>query len=821
MYYTIEHIADILSAERILVNPGNLISFLLTDSRRVSFPVKSLFFALHSHRRSGHDFIPEVYQRGVRNFVTDHPIDTTLYADANFLFVDDSLEALQQLAGYHRKQYSIPVIGITGSNGKTIVKEWLHQLLSPEYNIVRSPRSYNSQIGVPLSIWQIREENTLGIFEAGISLPDEMEKLEKLIRPEIGILTNIGDAHQEGFKDITHKLKEKLKLFAQASIVFCNADDPLILSNLPAERNFRLFTWGRNRDATLQVVSVTKESKNTVIEAIHQGETLSIRIPFTDEASIQNATICWCLLLFFEIRGDVIKERMQKLQPVNMRLQLVQAINDCSVINDSYSFDINSFNIALDFLLQQNKYPDKTVIISDLPFSADAESYEFLAGILQEKGIRRVITIGLVWQQFVHLLKNKIPVTEQFRTTEEFTRLFQSSNFRREAILLKGARIFEFEKIAAILEYKVHQTVLEISLTALLYNLRQYQQRLKPGVKLMAMVKAFGYGSGGAEIANILQFHKTDYLAVAYPDEGIELRNAGISLPILVLNTEEASFESIVQNNLEPELYSFKIFTSFVAFLKRQGLTDYPVHLKFDTGMHRLGFETQEAAELAGLLKDNTAVMVKSVFSHLASGEDPQEDPFTMEQMQQFLVCCQQIQAVLGYPFLRHLSNSAAIFRHPALQFDMVRLGIGLYGIDSAGDHQHALQNVGTLKTTIAQLRKVKKGDAVGYNRSGKVNRDSLIATIRIGYADGFSRIFSNGVGKVWIRGKLVPVIGKVCMDMTMIDVTDLPGVSEEDAVEIFGKNLPVTELARWSQTIPYEILTGIHQRVKRIYIEE
>ncbi len=818
MNYSIQHIAAILKAEAIIRQEAE-VSHLLTDSRRIAFPETTLFFALQTARRNGHDFIKEVQERGVKNFVVERHFDASRFGNANFLKVDDTLKALQRLAAAHRSQFSYPVIGITGSNGKTIVKEWLYQLLSPEQNIVRSPRSYNSQIGVPLSVWQMSDTNGLAIFEAGISLPGEMEALRDVIQPTMGIFTNIGEAHKEGFASNLAKAREKAKLFEGVSILFCNGDDAIIseaIAGLPC----KVFSYGKSGEALLQIKATEKQAASTMISATYELQELSITIPFTDDASVENAIVCWCVLLYFEMDGAVIQQRMKALQAVDMRLQLIKAINDCAVINDSYSFDINSFNIALDFLLLQHQHAQKTVIISDLHESFNEETYQNIADILHTKHINRVVAIGPYWKGHQHLL-DKIAIAEFHQSTEHFIQQFSSNHFRNEAILLKGARVFGFERIVSLLEQKVHQTVMEINLTALAHNLKQYQQLLRPNVKMMVMVKAFGYGSGSAEVANVLQFHKVDYLAVAYADEGVDLRNSGITLPILVLNADEAAFETIVQHNLEPELFSFNIFNAFAAFLNRQGLQQYPVHIKLDTGMHRLGFEENDMPQLMQMIKGNYSIIIKSVFSHLAASEDRNEDAFTEQQAQSFIRCCEQLESVCNYPFIRHIANSAAIFRKPQMQFDMVRLGIGLYGIDTAFEDKLLLQTVGALKTTIAQLRQVKAGDTIGYNRRGRVEKDSVIATIRIGYADGFSRRLGNGIGKVFIKGKFAPVIGSVCMDMVMVDVTEIEDVEESDEVEIIGKSITIHQFADWCGTIPYEVLTSISQRVKRVYIEE
>ncbi|MEP6846976.1 MAG: alanine racemase, partial [Panacibacter sp.] len=582
-----------------------------------------------------------------------------------------------------------------------------------------------------------------------------------------------------------------------------------------------VLTWGAGIRNTFNIGTISKQANNTKLSLTYKNETSDLVIPFTDIASVENAITCACVLLHLDMDKAVMAQRMLQLQPVDMRLQLIHGINNCVVINDSYSFDINSFSIGLDFLVQQQQHAHKTVIVSDIPSTQNTEQYEEVAAMLQAKNIERVITIGGQWNLNQQYIKEKIAVTEHYQSTTSFIEHFSANHFRNEAILLKGARVFGFEKIVALLEKKVHQTVMEVNLNAIIHNLNEYRSRLHNGVKLMAMVKAFAYGSGSAEVASLLQFHKIDYLAVAYADEGVELRKAGIHVPIMVMNVDEAAFEAIIENNLEPELFSFNIFNAFIGFLEKNGLLQYPVHIKLDTGMHRLGFEQKDLPALLPLLKHNHHIVVQSVFSHLAASEDPNEDDFTTQQSQLFEACCIQIREALGYAFMMHLSNSAAIFRRPQLQYNMVRLGIGLYGVDSSNAEQLSLQTVATLKTTIAQLRTVAAGDTIGYNRKGKVNRDSLIATIRIGYADGFSRRLGYGTGKVFINGREAPVIGTVAMDMTMINVTDIPNITEGDEVEIFGINIPVQQLAGWCETIPYEILTGINQRVKRIYLEE
>ncbi len=829
--YKVSQIASIIKATSTASKADADIEYILLDSRKLLFPATTIFFALSGPRRSGSSYITELYVKGVRCFVVDETFTEATskkFSKAVFLHVTDVLQALQQLTAYHRQQFDIPVIGITGSNGKTIVKEWLYQLLQQDYSIVRSPKSYNSQIGVPLSVWQINKENTLGIFEAGISQPGEMQNLEKIIAPSIGVITSIGEAHGEGFLNIRQKINEKLRLFVKTDVLIYCADNPdlneavnLFRSNVRGGDEFRLFSWSKKESAVLQVLSVSKTDTQAMITARYYDGNINFTIPFTDEASVENAITCCCVLLQMGVGPGEISQRMRLLRHVEMRLELKQGINNCSVINDSYNSDINSLVIALDFLQQQQQHAKRTLILSDIMQSgkSSGELYADVAAIIEQKGINRFIGIG----PEINKQKNAFKDIEQaafYTSTADFIHQFHAQHFYDETILLKGARIFEFELISHLLEEKIHQTVLEINLNAITHNLKTYQQLLSPDVKLMAMVKAFSYGSGSFEIANLLQFHKVDYLAVAYADEGVELRKAGIGLPIMVMNAEEVTFDVMMQYNLEPELFSFGIFDSFENYIKQSGIHNYPVHIKLDTGMRRLGFEESDLPVLCEKLRSTTLFKVQSVFSHLAASDSVTHDDFTKQQASVFTKACKEIEKATGYKFLRHIANTSAIHRHKDLQFDMVRLGIGLYGVDSNETIQQQLKNVTTLKSTVSQIKKVKAGESVGYSRKGIAAKDSVIATIRIGYADGYPRIMSNGVGKMSVGGKRVPVIGNVCMDMTMLDITGV-NAAEGDEVIVFGEDLPVSEVATWAQTIPYEILTGISQRVKRVYFEE
>jgi alanine racemase len=818
--YRTKDIASIINGKILQLKENMLVEHLLIDSRKLYSPSASLFFALTGPRRNGHQFISDLYKRGVRNFIVAEKVNINDYPEANFILVNDTLPALQRLAAFHRKQFNIPVIGITGSNGKTIVKEWLYQLLQEKFNIVRSPKSYNSQIGVPLSIWQMNGHHQLAIIEAGISEPGEMENLEKIIQPTIGILTNIGEAHSENFINREEKLKEKLKLFAHASKVIAKGDDAWITRQMTKDR-MNCFFWGRNKTSDLQIISIERSELQTEIILDLKSEILNFSIPFTDEAAIENAITCCSLMLVAGIERSFIREKMPLLQPVSMRLELIKGINSCAIINDSYSADLSSLTIALNFLDQQSIGSKHTVILSDFLQTGLSERklYDEIAALLYSHKINKVIAIG---KNIGAYLKVYEGTSYQFyNSTEDFLQQFRSSQFKDETILIKGARVFEFEKIVHALEQKVHQTVLEINLNAIVHNLKEHQKFLKPSTKLMAMVKAFAYGSGGAEIAGILQYHKVDYLGVAYADEGVELRKAGISLPTMIMNPEQSTFDAIVENNLEPDIYSFELLHQFDLYLKQSGLQQYPIHIEIETGMNRLGFDVSDIKRLGDTLNQTGSFTIKSVFSHLAASEDPAQDEFTFLQYKKFVDASNELEKFIGYAFIKHIANSAAIIRHPQLQCDMVRLGIGMYGVDTAGKNPIELQTVATLKSTIAQLKHLKKGESVSYNRRGIVTRDSIIATVRIGYADGYVRRFGNGVGKMLIRGRRTPVIGSVCMDMTMVDVTDIPGVTEGDEVIVFGKDMPIDQLANWTETIPYEIMTGISQRVKRVYFEE
>jgi alanine racemase len=812
--YTVLEIAEIIAEQSRLPSPNEIIRNILTDSRKLRDNAASVFFVLKG-RKDAHQYIPALYQAGVRCFVYyDEHFAVDQYPDANFIYAPDPLQALQKLTSFHRSKFSYPIIGITGSNGKTVVKEWLYQLLAPGFHVIRSPKSYNSQVGVPLSVWQMDAQFDYGIFEAGISLPHEMSKLEEIIKPTIGVLTNIGSSHDEGFSSREQKISEKFQLFVNTELLVCNADFIKY-----KRESTKCFSWSLNRQADLEITAVEHLASNTFIKAIYLGEEVSIQIPFIDKASVENAITCWATLLAIGVSQEIIRSRMPRLMAVKMRLELKSGINQTSVIDDSYNSDFTSLEIALDFLDHQNQHPNKTLILSDIYQSGlkSNQLYKKLAQLLKSKKINRFIGIGEDLSAHQDLFKAD---SQFFRNTQEFIDQFKSSDFNKETILLKGARNFEFEKISAILNQKVHETILEINLNALEQNLNFYKSKLAPGIKLMAMVKAFAYGSGSYEIANLLQFNRVDYLAVAYADEGIALRENGIILPIMVMNPEISSFESIVQHNLEPEIFSFKALESLATYLRLNSVDEYYIHLKLDTGMHRLGFEAADLDAVVAFLKTHPAIKIRSVFSHLVASEADQHNDYTGQQIKVFKDFCVQLEEHISYSFIRHISNTSAIRKWPEAQFDMVRLGIGLYGIDNLYKDDKDLQQVATLKTTVSQIKHLKKGQTVGYGRAGVMPEDGQIATVKIGYADGYLRALGNGVGSMFINGKEAFTIGNICMDMCMLNVTGI-NIQEGDEVIVFNTQQSLYKLAEQLNTIPYEVLTSISQRVKRVYYYE
>lgn len=829
----LSQIAQFCKAQLIGLGQDVPIHHLATDSRLIVDASNTLFIALVTSRSDGHQYIADAYAKGIRAFLLSQNIDVQHYPDAVFVQVPDTLKALHQLAIQVRSQYSIPVIGITGSNGKTIVKEWLNTLLASQYDIVRSPKSFNSQIGVPLSVWQMSTRHNLAIFEAGISEPGEMELLEKMIRPTIGIFTNIGEAHNQGFVNQRQKINEKLQLFRHSdSLIYCsdyhdlNECIALFAQNLKVNtgKSLQLFSWSYKSDADLCILSIEKQHGKSRIKAKYQQQHLQISIPFTDAASIENAINCWCLMLHMNLQSQQIQQGMETLRPIAMRLELRQGENNCIIINDAYNADLTSLHVALDMLDQQKQEKSKTLVLSDMQQTGRAELplYTEVAAILKERSVNRFIGIGASLLRCKGIFEQINGLeTHFFPDTESLIKHFHELVFEDEAILLKGARTFAFEKIGLLLEQKIHQTVMTVNLSALKKNLEAYRRRLKPGVKTMAMVKASSYGSGSYEIANVLQAAGVDYLTVAYVDEGVALRKAGISLPIMVMSPSTESFDRMLLWRLEPEIFNLRSLQQYISVAQNIGVAQYPIHIKLDTGMHRLGFAPDEIDSLLCLIKEHSSIHIASIFSHFAAADDPVFVDFTRQQAQSFIEMHQRIIAAVGYKPLLHMCNSASIVQYPEYHFDMVRLGLGLYGIDATSAISNQLQPISTLRSTIAQIKHVPAGDTVGYGRKGIIKRDTRTATISIGYADGYPRSLIKSEAYVMINNRPAKLIGTIAMDMCMVDITGIDAVEEGDEVIIFGDALPIEQVAAWAGTIPYEIMTGISQRVKRVYINE
>jgi len=809
----IQHIIPEIHA-RFSGNPDTEIDTVSIDSRSLQNNSQTLFFALAGLNNDAHQYIPDLIVKGVQNFVVNH-IPKDLESKANFLLVENTLQALQDFASYYRKSFHFPIIGITGSNGKTIVKEWLNFLLSPDYNIIRSPKSYNSQVGVPLSVISINEKHNLGIFEAGISTVREMEKLEKIIQPTIGILTNIGSAHDEGFQNLEEKISEKLRLFEHSEVLIYQKNavvDSLI------DATTKTFSWSFNDKNANVFITQKQLSEKTQLSISYDTISFNAIIPFQDKASIENAISCLMALLYLGYLPEIIQERMQLLYSVEMRLKVKNGINNTAIVDDSYSSDYQSLKIALDFLEQQKQYKKKTIILSDIIQSGlpTDELYKKVSELVTSNKIDRVIGVGEEIGTYSNSFKNIIT----YKNTDDLISDFKNLDFENETILIKGARIFQFEKITSLLEEKTHETVLEINLNAISHNLNFFKSKLKPQTKLMIMVKAFGYGSGGFEIAKLLEYHKADYLGVAFADEGIALKSAGITLPIMVLNPENTSFSAIIEHNLEPEIYSIKGLRAFLKIAEQKNLEQFPVHIKLDTGMHRLGFQENDLDELIATLKNTPSIKVKSILSHMATSDDLTHHEFAKSQIALFEKLSTKLMQELSINPIRHILNTSGISNYPEAQYDMVRLGIGLYGVSNDPSETKYLENVGTLKSIISQIRTIQSGESVGYGRRFMASKETKIATIPIGYADGIPRSWGNQLGYVMIKNQKASIVGSVCMDMLMVDVSTIDCL-EGDPVIIFGENPNVTYIAEKLGTIPYEILTGISHRVKRVFYRE
>lgn len=829
MKYSIVEIADVLHIpEERICYPDAVVSRLLTDSRSLVYPQETLFFALRTANNDGHHYVTQLYERGVRNFVVDNlgEVPKGLQGMANYLVVDDTLEALQNLAAFHRQRFTIPVIGITGSRGKTTVKEWLYQLLKDDYRIVRSPRSYNSQIGVPLSLWDIEDGTSLAIIEAGISTTGEMARLQAMIRPTIGVITNIGSEHDEGFASMTEKAQEKAKILNSCENIIYGADYHLVTDTiaplLEADVAQELAWSARGNKAALQVTSITHDDNRTIIAYTYADEQATVVVPFDADRDVENAITCLAVLLMMKVSQKDIESRMSALTPVGTRIDVIEGVNNCTIIRDGYSSDYNSLTPALNFMMRRAGTHSGTVILSDLKpetYSGD-ELYIRVSELLRSKGVKRLVGIGDDMCRFASYFA-QLPAAHFYHTTKHFVEAWSAGDFDDETILLKGAPDADFDLIVDMLEAKRHQTVMEIDLNALASNFKYFKSLVKPTTRTVAMVKAGGYGTGSYEVAKTLQDRGADYLAVAVQDEGVDLRKAGITMPIIVLNPSVVNYKAMFIHRLEPEVYSFEEVEALVREGKKYGVHHFPVHIKIDTGMHRLGFTRHMLSQLVEMLHGQDVLRPVSVFSHLSVADDLSQDDYTREQFAYFDDCTQYLQQHFSHRLMRHILNTAGIVRFPDRQYDMVRIGIGLYGIATLpGSMEKALQPVASLHSVIISVKQWEAGTTIGYGRAGVLTRDSRIATVTIGYADGFDRHFGNGNVSMWVGGKLCPTVGNVCMDAVMIDVTDVdckPG----DQVEIFGPHVPIEQLSTARGTIPYEILTGISPRVKRVYYRE
>lgn len=813
--YTIAEIAGI-SGCCIHGDHTPVIRQVCTDTRRIDLPSESLFVALRGPSHDGHRFLQEAHNAGIRSFlVAKLPEQITLFPNSSFLVAANPLTALQDLAAWHRRQFKGRIITVTGSNGKTIIKEWLAQLMQNCFHVVKSPKSYNSQIGVPLSVLNISGEEDYAVMEAGISMPGEMLHLQRILSPEIGIISNIGDAHQESFSDLPSKIKEKISLFRDCESIFSCLDHELIQAELTgAGFNGHRFTWSRNFAADLTITGEKIAGSFCHLSGTYQSKLVHLTIPFTDPASVDNLVHIWLFLLTIGYDQATLQAEVSKLEPIRMRLEQKAGINRCTLINDYYNSDIISLKIALDLLFQQTPHDRKTVILSDILQTGQSEEklYLEISRMLENRNFHRLIGIGPA------ISRNRLLFAQPIQTwpsTAEFLNQLHTEEFHDQAILLKGARSFAFEQISTALEEKIHATTLEIRMNDVRYNLEQYRRLVGPEVRIMAMVKAFSYGSGGVEMAKFLANERVDYLGVAFADEGIEIRRAGIQTPVIVMSPDFQQSDMITDYHLEPEIYTWTGLHIFSKTVRNLGLNPYPVHIKLDTGMHRLGFDFRETDSLMDFLKNHPELYVKSVFSHLAASEDQENDDFTRLQIKRFSEACNHLETRITSPFLRHILNSSGIERFPDACFDMVRLGIGLYGI--ACTAMVSLRPIATLKTRISQIHDLPAGESVGYGRRTITVKPTRIAIIPIGYADGIDRRLGNGNHGMLVKGKTTPTIGNICMDMTIIDVSGTDA-KEGDEVIVFGPSNPVTRIAETLQTIPYEVLTSISPRVKRIY---
>ena len=818
--YNLNQISSIINGT-LIGNNHEIVNQIFFDSRMIINPIHGIFFAFHGNQKDGHLYLQDAYQKGIRNFVVEKKVENL--PDANFIEVQNPLNALQIWAKYHRKQFTFPVIGITGSNGKTIVKEWLNQLLWKKFSIVRSPKSYNSQFGAALSVLQMEEKNNLGIFEAGISLPNEMQNLEKIIQPTIGVLTKIGDAHLENFENQEELILEKLKLFSHVDKLVFNIENEKVLQAILENEylaKIDKYTYGYSDFATVQIKQILSNQNNTQISILHNQEEFTYSIPFIDDASIKNSLICLTTLISLNIDYKQLKNEFSQLLPIEMRLEIKEAINNSILINDTFNSDLNSLKIGLNVLNQQPR-DKKSLVLTDILQSnlTDEELYQQTSDLVNSYHFNEIVLIGEKISQFKHLFQSYV---RSFNSTEEFLQQFKHQNVDHEAILLKGSRPFKLEKISNELETRSNDSVLEINLQHLIENINVYRSLLKPTTKLMCMVKANSYGTGSVEVANTLQNNGVDFLGVAIADEGKELREAGITVPIIVMNPEQSSYSTVIDYQLDPEIYSLRVLKLFIQKLQEKQISSpYPIHLKMESGMNRLGFHEDDFEELISILKNNSQVYVCSIFTHLATADMPEELDYVNYQLNRFDNSYDTIIKALDIKPIKHALNSPGIEAYGEHQYDMVRLGIGMYGYSEHTDFmQKYLKPVVRFKTVISQISELKKGETVSYGRRFTAERATKIATLPVGYADGIRRALGYGKGKVGINGKLATITGTICMDMMMVDVTDI-SCKEGDEVTIFGNSPTLVDVTKWLETIPYEVLTSVSQRIKRVYYKE
>lgn len=815
--YSSKEISEILNGKAYGVEDFE-ITEVSVDSRSVNVPETTLFFALKGVNHDGHDYVKKLYTQGVRNFVIQEKRkEYETLEGVNFFVVPQVLEALQQLARWHRLHSVAEVVAITGSNGKTVVKEWLYQLLSEESGIYRSPRSYNSQVGVPLSLLGMDENTRLAVIEAGISKPGEMVKLQSMICPEIGIFTHLGDAHGENFESRRQKLQEKAILFKDCNYIIGRegeAIEEILKSSKPGAKGI---VWGEGKNAAVCVREKEKNAFRRIVEVTWEKQVFDLEIPFADEASLENCMNAVCLLLLKQKTPEYIQKRVGLLQPIAMRMEIREGIHQCVLINDYYNSDAASFQLALNTLAMQDAGREKVVILSDFVDTGteERELYQEVATLLRKANVSVLIGIGEKISRYKPYFL--IPHCRFYKDTDSFLHQEDRDSFSNQVILIKGARKFRFEYIAGFLQKQSHATVLEVDMDAMVHNLNYFRSLLPPRTMISVMVKAFSYGSGSGEVASLLQYQGVNYLMVAFADEGVELRAAGITIPIGVMNPEPEAFDNMIEFGLEPEIYSLELLEAFDQALTKHGIEKYPVHLKLNTGMNRSGLDPEELPGLLKFFGVRRKVIIRSMFSHLAGSDETVHDEYTMQQINRFIRMTEEVQAHFDYHIIRHILNSAGIERFGQYAFDMVRLGIGLHGISAVGA---PLVPVSSFKTYIASIREVKGDQTVGYGRKGVLTRDSRIAVIPVGYADGLNRHLSRGVGEVMVRGKRAPIVGNICMDACMVDITDIDA-RVGDEVEIFGKHIPVTELSEKLDTIPYEVLTGVSHRVKRVYFKE